>query len=180
MESVSLLLDPYQCRIYIYRRSSKQLLHLLKYIYIFCTEKRRWTIRTNFFFCFSMTMEGCTRVISRAEVEEVVQGCTIHTGAPVVFPASITVHTSGVWGLHTLSIHRPRHSHPNTFSRRRPRLQHPRYPMSTNETRTRSTGEFISIPLISSSWIPSPILKRSLRYNFFKKRNISLSTKSTI
>lgn len=120
-------------------------------IYISCTEKRRWTIRTNFSFSFSMTTEGCTRVISRAEVEEVVQGCTIHTGAPGVFPASITVHTSGVWGLHTLSIHRPHHSHPNTFSRRRPRLQHPRYPMSTNETRTRSTGEFISVLLTSSS-----------------------------
>lgn len=97
-----------------------------------------------------MTMEGCTRVISRAEVEEVVQGCTIHTGAPGVFLASITVHTSEVWGLHTLSIHRPHHSHPNTFSRRRPRLQHPRYPMSTNATRTRSTGEFISLLLLLS------------------------------
>lgn len=97
-----------------------------------------------------MTMEGCTRVISRAEVEEVVQGCTIHTGAPGVFLVSITVHTSEVWGLHTLSIHRPHHSHPNTFSRRRPRLQHPRYPMSTNATRTRSTGEFISLLLLLS------------------------------
>lgn len=41
MESVSLLLDPYQCRIYIYiyRRSSKQLLHLLKYTYIYFVQK---------------------------------------------------------------------------------------------------------------------------------------------
>lgn len=122
-----------------------------------------------FSFSFSMTMEGCTRVISRAEVEEVVQGCTIHTGAPGVSLASITVRTSGAWGLHTLSIHRPRRNHPNTFLRRRPQLQHPRYPTSTNATRMRSTGEssflfFLILPYFLSYMYFS--FQFSLRCNF--------------
>lgn len=87
-----------------------------------------------------MTMAGCTGVTSRAEVAAV-QGCTIHTGVPGVYRASITVRTSGVWGLHTLNTHRPRRNHPNTFSRRQPRLLHLRYPMSTNATRTRFMGK---------------------------------------
>lgn len=88
-------------------------------------------------------MAGCTGVTSRAEVAAVAQGCTIRTAACGVFQASITVHTSGVWGLHIPSTHRPRRSRPSTSSRRQPRLQHLRYPMSTNATRTRSMGELI-------------------------------------
>ena len=75
------------------------------------------------------------------------QDCTIHTGVPGVYLDSITVLTSAVWGLHIPSTHRLRRSHPSTFSRRQPRLLRLRYPMSTNATKTRSTGEFASLTL---------------------------------
>lgn len=94
-----------------------------------------------------MTMAGCTGVTSRAEVAVVEQDCTIHTEVPGVYLDSITVHTSAVWGLHIPSTHRLRRNHPSTFSRRQPRLLRLRYPMSTNATKTRSTGEFASFTL---------------------------------
>lgn len=81
-------------------------------------------------------MAGCMGVTSRAVVAVEAQGYTIHMVAPAVFPVSITVHTWEVWAQHTPNTHRLLLSRRNMFSRQQLRLRPPRYPMSTNVTRT--------------------------------------------
>lgn len=98
----------------------------------------------------STTMAGCMGVTSRAVVAVEAQGYTIHMVAPAVFPVSITVHTWEVWAQHTPNTHRLLLSRRNMFSRQQLRLRPPRYPMSTNVTRTPYTGEwdFLYFPRI--------------------------------
>lgn len=155
-------------RLYIYSYTD-----IHTYICVCIREYIRSIIRTNFFFSlsggFSMTTAGCTGVTSRAEVAEVAQGCTIRTGAPEAYQVSITVHTSEVWDLHIPSIHRPRHNHPNTFSRRQPRLQHLRYPMSTNATRTRFMGEFAFLLFCFPSLVSSSFYLFSRLEDFYSR-----------